>query len=557
MTAETGASFVYKSLREAGVDLIVGLPGTQTLPIDREIATRDAIDFVMARHETAIPHIAWGYFEIAGRPAATLTVPGPGETNAMHGWKNALEDCVPMVQLTGDADPAWFGRKPIHEIDPQTYDPVVKENVIVDSIESLPQAVIAGIREGLTPPFGPVRLGIPTTYYDREVDASVPSITPGSVQRSESVPYDEAADLLADAERPIVLIGGGVVRSASGPDATRELIHVLDAPFLTTYKGKGVVSEEDDRYLGAIAGSLPPGAVEALSRADVVVALGTDLDGICTKNWSIPMGEALIHVNIDPNAIGASYDVSVGIVDDAGIAAERLCGALANRDDGDRWDGREIGTAVRNEYDAILRDQGLLDPNRPLHTPAALRAVAETIPDDVIVTTDVGGFRVWAMQTFPVTDWSRFVTAGSWAGMGVGLPAAIGAKLARPDSPVVCLSGDGGLFMCLHEMATVAEENLDIVLVVFNNSDYAIISQRFGENHPASYPPFGWTSPSFTQIADGFGWASATVEEATGLRVALEAALDRHGPTLIDVDITAKEPSAAQAIPAETAVSFK
>jgi acetolactate synthase-1/2/3 large subunit len=550
-----GAEYVYDALLAAGVETLVGLPGTQTVPLDRVVTERDEMRYVMARHETAIPHVAWGHYEVSGVPAATLTVPGPGETNAMHGLKNALNDCVPIVHVTGDAHPDDRGKGPIHEIDPDTYDNVVKDNVVVESSRDLTAAVERGIERALTPPMGPVRLGIPSTFLASDVAAPDASVSPERVTRENGPLYDAAADLLADAERPVVWAGGGTHRSPGGTEAVRALVAELDAPALTTYKSKGVVPEDDPRFLGVASSSLPPGGRRALSRADVVVALGTDLDGIATADWDLPLGDALIHVTLDPDDMDQGYDADVGIVADAAEAARAICDRLEDaKAPADRWHGAEIGRAVRAEYRDHLEREGLYEvTGESVYTPGVLRTIRETIPDDAIVTEDVGGFRLWAMQTFETTEPDEMVAAGSWAGMGVGLPAAIGAKIARPERPVVCLSGDGGLLMCIHELATVVQEDLDITLVVSNNSDYAVISKQLQHTET---PAFAWDSPDFPTIAEGFGWDATAVDDREGLTAALADALDSDGPTLVDVTTPTEEPSAAAAADFETDLTF-
>jgi acetolactate synthase-1/2/3 large subunit len=553
-----GAEYVYDALVDAGIEMLVGLPGTQTLPLDRVVTERDEIRYVMARHETAIPHVAWGHYEASGTPAATLTVPGPGETNAMHGLKNALEDCVPLVHVTGDSHPDDRGKGPIHEIEPGTYDTVVKENVVVESTRDLPAAVARGIEIALTPPYGPVRLGVPSDFLAEEFAAPTATVEPERVTRENGPLFDAAADLLADARRPVVYAGGGVVRSPGAVEGLRDLAADVDAGVVTTYKSKGAFPEDDPRFLGIAGGSLPPGARRALERADVALAVGADLDGLSTGDWTLPLGERLVHVTLDPTDLDAGYEADVGIVADASEAVAALRDRLGSGTDApaDRWNAARVGRAVRAEYRDHLRESGLYDAtDEGFHTPGLLRTVRETIPDDAIVTADVGGFRLWTMQAFETTDPREMVAAGSWAGMGVGLPAAIGAKLARPDRPVVCLSGDGGLLMCLQELATAVEEDLDIVLVVSNNADYGIISKS-ATIRDVEDRAFAWASPDFPTIAEGFGWHGESVADARALERALEDALARDGPTLVDVDIPTDEPSAAEAADFETAVEF-
>lgn len=555
-----GGEYVYDALVDAGIELLVGLPGTQTLPLDRVVVQRDEMRYVMARHETAIPHVAWGYYESSGVPAATLTVPGPGDTNVMHGLKNALEDSVPIVHVAADVNPDERGKKPIHEIESGTFDTVVKENVVVTDATDLPAAIDRGIERALTPPKGPVRLGVPSGVLAAEFDAPEASVTPEHVSRNNGSRLDAAADALADASRPVVYVGGGARRSEGGAESVRALIDALDAPVITSYKGKGVVPEDDPRWLGVTGSHLPPGARRALEAADVVYAVGTDFDGVTTDHWEMPMGDRLVHVTLDPDAIDASYAADIGIVADAATATDAIRNRLEGRDgsgsDPERWDGAEVAGAVRREYDDQLRSAGLLADGSPLHTPRVLRTVRETIPDDSIVTTDVGGFRVWSLQTFEAHTSETFVTAGSWAGMGIGLPAAIGAKLANPDLPVVSLSGDGGLLMCLHELHTAAQYDLDIVLIVSNNSDYGIISKspkirEYTEDHA-----FTWDAPAFPAIAEGFGWVGESVATTGELETAIDDAVARDRPTLIDVDVRTDEPTAAGGADYETELSF-
>ncbi len=547
---------MYEALVGAGVELLVGLPGTQTLPLDRVVVQRDEMAYLMARHETAVPHVAWGYYETTGRPAATLTVPGPGDTNAMHGLKNAYEDCVPILHVSADANPEDRGKSPIHEIEPGTFDNVVKRNVTVEDELDLPGRVEGGIETALTPPYGPVRLGVPSGVLAEEVEAPAASVTPERVSYDNDT-YAEVADLLAEADRPVIYAGGGARRSQDGPRVVRELAAALDAPVVTSYKGKGVFPEDDDRWLGVTGSHTPAGAREALAAADVALALGTDFDGVTTAHWDVPMGETLVHVNLVPEDVNASYEADVAIVDDVTRAGDRLLEELDGRGGGG-WSGADVARRVRSEYDDHLRDLGLFDGDSPANTPELLAAVREATPRESPVATDVGGFRLWAMQRFEAHDPDRFVTAGSWAGMGVGLPAAIGAAAGRDDDrPVVCLTGDGGLMMCVHELHTAAEYGLNVVVVVSDNADYGIISKSPKIMQYTDQHEFTWDRPDFAEVAEGFGVRGTSVDTAAAAGEAVAAAIERRsGPELVDVTVETEEPSAAEAAEYETSLSF-
>jgi acetolactate synthase-1/2/3 large subunit len=548
-----GGEYVYDALVDAGIDLLVGLPGTQTLPLDRTVVERDEMRYVMARHETAIPHIAWGYYESSGRVAATLTVPGPGDTNAMHGLKNALNDCVPFVHVSADVNPEDRGKRPIHEIEADTFDNVVKENLSVERALDLPAAVARGIELALEPPTGPVRLGVSSRVLDESFDAPTATVAPERTTYDLAADLDRAAALLSAADRPVVYVGGGSRRSPGGVEAVADLAADLDAPVAASYKGKGVFPEDDGRFLGVTGSHFPAGARRVLDRADVVLALGTDFDGVTTAHWSLPMGDRLVHVTLDPAEVDASYDADVALLGDV---AEVVAGLRSRLDDPGGWDGSAVASAVRAEYFDSLDARGLLDDTTPLNTPAVLRLVRESIPRESVVTTDVGGFRLWSKQVFEAYRPDDYVTAGSWAGMGVGLPAAVGAALGNPDAPVVCLTGDGGLMMCIHELHTAAEYDLDVTVVVSNNADYGIISkspkiEQYTEGHQ-----FTWRSPDFATVAEGFGCRGTHVDTLDGLADALDEAVGRDGPDLVDVAIETDEPSAAEAADYDSTVDL-
>lgn len=555
--AKRGGEYIYDALVDAGIELLVGLPGTQTLPLDRVVADRNEMNYIMARHETSIPHIAWGYYESSAQPAATLTVPGPGDTNAMHGLKNAYDDCVPLIHVSADANPEDRGKAPIHEIEPDTYDNVVKANINVEKAVELTKQVERAIEIALTEPYGPVRLGVPSKILEATFEATPVTVSPESARYDNTENYAAAARELAAAERPVVYVGGGARRSSNGQDIVVELAEALDAPVVTSYKGKGVFPEDNPRFAGVTAKHLPPGAVDMLDSADVVLALGTDFDGVTTADWSLPMGDTLVHVNIDVDDINEGYQADIPIVDDVGHAGKKILSKLqAASDRVSGWNGTEIGSAIQDEYISHLESEGLLG-NGEISTPSGLQAVREALPRDGIVTTDIGGFRLWSKQVFSAYDQACYITAGSWAGMGVGLPAALGAKAAHPERPVVSLHGDGGLMMCLTELHTAVESGLDVVLVVFNNSDYGIISKSPKIDEYTEGSQFEWASPDFTAIAEGFGCRAVDVDSRSELRTAVEDGIDADVPTVINVDVPADEQSVVDVSTYESQLTFE
>ena len=555
----TVAEAVVDAMLDRGVDTVFGIPGKQTLPLNRALADRDA-RFVVARHETAVPHQAWGYAETSepGAMAATCVVPGPGDTNAMNGLKNALNDCVPLLHLAVETERSVRGGDGIHETPPETYDTVVKENVLVDSPAGAVPAVVEAIRTAREHPQGPVRVGIPKDFLaGRTPQPAVGEREPSPPPEPPATAVDEAADRLRDAAAPVVLAGGGI-RRADASDALRSVAEGLDAPVVTTYKGKGTLPETHPLSAGVLCGGASAELRGLLADADVGLVVGSDLDAVATASWSVAMPETLIHVTLDGDDVGFGYDADLGVVADA----DRFLRALAGRvEDGAATtrgdDGVERAGAVRaadRERFAALSEstEGDVDgssaDDRPLRSVEVLSAVRDAVPDDAVVAADAGGFRLWTLVSFPAFGPQSYVNPGSWATMGTGLPSALGAKLANPDRDVVALTGDGGLMMCVHELHTLASEGIDVTVVALNNDDYAIISEEASRSYDFPEGAYGWaeTGLDLVAVASGMGLPAERVRERDAVADAVERARARDGPALVEVVTDPDEPQASE-----------
>ncbi|ELZ54046.1 MULTISPECIES: thiamine pyrophosphate-binding protein [Halorubrum] len=562
----TVAEAVVDAMLDRGVDTVFGIPGKQTLPLNRALADRDA-RFVVARHETAVPHQAWGYAETSepGGMAATCVVPGPGDTNAMNGLKNALNDCVPLLHLAVETERSVRGGDGIHETPPETYDTVVKENVTVDSPSGAVPAVVEAIRTAREHPQGPVRVGIPKDALASRTpqpavgdrDPSPPPTPPADAMR-------EVTDLLAEASSPVVLAGGGVRRSGAS-DALRAAAERLDAPVVTTYKGKGTLPESHPLSAGVLCGGASAELRDLLADADVGLVVGSDLDAVATASWSVSMPETLVHVTLDGDDVGFGYETDRGVVADA----DRFLRALDDRLGGDERaadherfadgasdapSGAERAESVRaadRERFAALSAGDAGDDDRadaPLRSVEVLSAVRDAVPEEAVVTADAGGFRLWTLVSFPAFGPRSYVNPGSWATMGTGLPSAMGAKLANPDRDVVALTGDGGLMMCVHELHTLASEGIDVTVVALNNDDYAIISEEASRSYDFPEGSYGWaeTGLDLVAVASGMGLPAERVRERDAVGDAVERARARDGPALVEVVTDPAEPQASE-----------
>lgn len=529
---------------EHGIDTVFGIPGKQSLPLNEAIGGREDIEFVVARHETAVTHQAWGYAETSGRMAATVVVPGPGDMNAMNGLKNALNDCTPLLHFAIETDPEFRGGDAIHETPPDTYDNVVKANLLVENPEGAVATVDRAVEIAETPPKGPVRVGIPKSYLpkDTEQAASTVESSKGGPPADEDA-VEDAAELLAAAAEPVIIAGGGV-RSSGGSKALQAVAERLGAPVVTTYKGKGVFPEDHELSAGVLSGSASPELLALLSESDAALAVGSDLDAHATRGWSVDLPERLVHVTLGIDDIGTGYPPTVGIVADATAALKALDDRLSELEISGSAGGRAIDVrrATRDQIEPLLEDEP------PITSVRALRAVREALPREAIVGVDAGGFRVWGLNVFEAYDPRGYVNPGSWATMGTGLPSAIGAQLSNPEAPVVAMTGDGGLMMCVHELHTVAAENLPLTVVVLNNDDYAIISEEAGRSYELRDDEYSWseTPLSFTTIAEGMGIPATGCRTPEEIREALADALESETPNLIEVRVDPTEPQAGE-----------
>jgi acetolactate synthase I/II/III large subunit len=536
---------IVACLTENGINTLFGIPGKQSLPLNESIDGRDDIEFVMARHETAVSHQAWGYAETSGEMAATVVIPGPGDMNAMNGLKNALNDCTPLLHIAVETEPEIRGGDGIHETPPDTYDNVVKENVTVETPQSTIAELQRAIDIALTAPKGPVRIGIPKNFLKMDVDlAASGKIERQSLTGVPDASVERAADLLAAASEPLIIAGGGV-RAADASEELKDVAERLDAPVVLTYKGKAVFPDDHNLAGGVLCGGTGTAQKELIAESDAVLGVGTDFDAVTMQNWSIEVPDELVHVTLDAADIGTGYDPAVGIVADAAQTLEALNGALSERRL-EGTDGTARARATRAAIDERLEGVRAVT-EAPLTSVSALEALRAGIPRNAIVTADAGGFRLWTLLTFPTYEPRDYVNPGSWATMGSGLPSAIGAKKANPDQDVVALTGDGGLLMCVHELHTLAGEGIDVTVVVLNNSDYAIISEEAGRSYRMEPGEYGWeTAPiSYATVAGGLGIDTMSAATSEDVEATVAEAIESDGPTLVEIPTDPHEPQAS------------
>jgi thiamine pyrophosphate-dependent acetolactate synthase large subunit-like protein len=505
----TGADQLVQALEDLGVELVWGLPGVHNLPIWRRLAQSD-IRLVGVRHEQTSVYAADGYARATGHLGVALVTTGPGAANTLGATGEAMASGSPVLVIATDI--AASLRRPgvyrgaLHETrdQPAMFAPVTRSAATVGAADEIGEVVLAAGRLALTAPSGPVYVGVPTDFLAQATALPAGSRDPaGRPERGDADHTDEtivraAVDVLQHARRPLIWAGGGAVRSGAGP-AIGTLACALAAPVLTTYQSRGILPPE---HPCAVPASVHAPEVGALwDEADVVLAVGSDLDGVNTQNWAMPAPPTLITVNVDPVDAAKNYPADLSLAGDATPIVERLAAGIAGQ-----GDIEALGRRLKAIRDAVAVSVAADEPEAVRF----LDVMGRVLDDDTVVVADMcipgywlggyGRFRQPRKLAFPM----------GWGTLGFGFPASLGAALAG-RGPVVCVCGDGGFLFACGELATVAQEHIPVTVVLVDDGGYGML--RF-DQVAAGDEPFGvdLLRPDFAALAASFGVPAVTVD---------------------------------------------
>jgi acetolactate synthase I/II/III large subunit len=538
VTRMLGADAILRALEHERVRVAFGIPGGAILPTYDAIARGTSVRHVLARHEQGAGHMAQGYARASGEVGVAIATSGPGATNLVTPIADAWMDSTPLVCITGQVRSGLIGTDAFQEIDATGITmPVVKHSWLVQDAEELPSVLKAAFHVARTGRQGPVLVDIAKDAQEAELDFEYPDGVdlpgwkpPRTVDERQ---VDEAARAILDAERPIVYAGGGVFNG----DACAELLTLVDTgplPAVVTLMGKGCLPDSHPLNYGAPGMHGSKYANWALNKADLVIAVGSRFDDRVTgKVSAFAPGAKVIHFDVDAAEVGKIRHAEIPVVGPLKPALAQLVAAVSSlgAPDHEPWLRQLEDWRARFPY-RYSRSEGVLKPQTVVETLRDLTAER----DDVIWTTGVGQHQMWAMQ-YLVCDRPRsFITSGGLGTMGYGVPAAIGAKAARPDATVVCIDGDGCFQMTGQELATAALERLPIVVVIVNNAWLGMVRQwqelfydeRFAQTHLTHQVP------DYAQLAEAYGCAGFTVENEDELGPTLAAAFAAGRTAVID-----------------------
>lgn len=540
-----GGQALVRALEDAGVDTVFGYPGGVALPIFDALYDAKNIRTILPRHEQAATHMADGYARVTGRPAAVIVTSGPGATNTVTGIANAYMDSIPMVVFTAQVATPVIGTDAFQESDITGITlPITKHNFLIKDVADLPDVVAQAFHIASTGRPGPVLVDVPADVCKAEVDYHWPTVVnlPGykPTYRGHAKQIKQAVDLIARARRPLLYAGGGVLASGAWKEL-KDLAELMQIPVATTLMGKGAFPEDHHLYLGMPGMHGPRFVNYALTETDLLIAVGVRFDDRVTgKLSSFAAKSQVIHIDIDPAEIGKNKPVDVPIVGDArnvlgAIVTELRKGAAEPHTEAwmravDDWRTR-FPLHYTHAGDAVM----------PQLVVERIRELTKDRP--TVIATEVGQNQMWACQFSSIREPRTWVSSGGLGTMGFGLPAAIGAQVARPDHLVVDIAGDGSIQMNSQEMATAAIEKLPVKVVVLNNGCLGMVRQwqELFYDHRYASSVIPQDCPDFVKLADAYGWLGLRVTEPDQIDAALTEAFGHDGPAIIDFRVTPEE----------------
>ncbi len=538
----TGASIAIKALIEQDVDTIFGYPGGAVLPFYDELFKQNNIKHILVRHEQAAVHAAEAYARSTGKVGVVLVTSGPGATNTITGLTDALLDSIPLVCITGQVPTNLIGRDAFQEADTVGItQSCTKHNYLVKDVKKVANIVREAFHVAGSGRPGPVVIDLPKniqmakTTYESFNTVARKSYKPVTTPDEKAV--KKAVELIAKAKRPIFYTGGGIINS--GDRASRlltEFVQLTGFPITNTLMGLGGYPGNDKQFVGMLGMHGTYEANLCMAECDVMINIGARFDDRITGSIDkFSRGSKKIHVDVDASSINKNIKVDIPVVGDATLTLERM---IAIWKEGkfevdkkalkewwkqiDLW--RSVDSLSYEQTGDHIKPQYLLD------------TLNKKKDKDAYVTTDVGQHQMWAAQYLRFDKPKHWMTSGGLGTMGYGLPAAVGAQIANPDSQVICVSGESSIMMNIQELATIAQYRLPIKLLILNNAFMGMVRQWQEMFHEERYSQSNMDiSPDFVALANAFGIEGVRCEKVSDMEATIDKMLSSEGPIVVDM----------------------
>jgi acetolactate synthase-1/2/3 large subunit len=547
-TKLTGAEIVWATLEGEGVTDVFGYPGGAILPV-YDALRKFPIRHVLVRHEQSAAHMADGYARATGKVGVAVATSGPGATNLVTGIANAMLDSIPMVVITGQVTSKVLGTDAFQEVDITGITlPVTKHNYLITRTEDIAPAIREAFRIANSGRPGPVHVDITkdaqqnVAIFDFAAAAARPH-RPHPMLRVDATEVRQAAELIRNAKRPVILAGAGVIRS-NAFEQLRTLAERSEIPVALTLLGLGGFPASHDLNLGMMGMHGESWVNNAIQEADLLIACGMRFDDRVTGTTSTYAPNAKkIHIEIDPSEINKNVPVDVALIGDLKEVLESLLPHIGSRD-GAAW----LKTIKDSKGTAAVRDIKNIPDDGHLYAAHVVHDLWRATRGDAIIVTDVGQHQMWEAQYYHHEHPRTLITSGGLGTMGFALPAAIGAKIACPDREVWVIVGDGGFQMTAAELATITQEHLPIKIAIINNGFLGMVRQWQEFFYDKNYECTPIVSPDFVKLADAHGIPGAAVSKRGDVIPTIEQARKTDGPFLINFHVE-KEDSVYPMIP--------
>ncbi|MCF8579723.1 acetolactate synthase 2 catalytic subunit [Enterobacter ludwigii] len=522
-----GAQWVVHALRAQGVETVFGYPGGAIMPI-YDALYDGGVEHLLCRHEQGAAMAAIGYARATGKTGVCMATSGPGATNLITGLADALLDSVPVVAITGQVASPFIGTDAFQEVDVLGLSlACTKHSFLVQSLEELPRVMAEAFAVASSGRPGPVLVDIP-----KDIQVALGDLEPhfSTVESDDVFPHEDVAEarqMLAQAKQPMLYVGGGVGMAQAVP-ALREFIATTQMPATCTLKGLGAVDADYPYYLGMLGMHGTKAANLAVQECDLLIAVGARFDDRVTgKLNTFAPNAKVIHMDIDPAEMNKLRQAHVALQGDLNILLPALQQPLDIR----AW--RQHAADMRTEH-AWRYDH----PGEAIYAPLLLKQLSDRKPADSVVTTDVGQHQMWSAQHMTYTRPENFITSSGLGTMGFGLPAAVGAQVARPNDTVICISGDGSFMMNVQELGTVKRKQLPLKIVLLDNQRLGMVRQWQQLFFQERYSETTLTdNPDFLTLASAFGIPGQHITRKDQVEAALDTMLSSEGPYLLHVSI--------------------
>ncbi|NLX64901.1 MAG: biosynthetic-type acetolactate synthase large subunit [Clostridiaceae bacterium] len=533
------AEAIVKCLINENVDTVFGYPGGHILEV-YEALRKSKIRHVLVRQEQAAAHSASGYARVSGKVGVCITTSGPGATNLITGIATAYMDSIPLVAITGQVNSTKIGRDMFQEADiTGATESFTKHSYLVKNENDLPRIIKEAFYIASTGRPGPVLIDIPSDIQAAEIEKLV---IPETVNIRGYKPtikghvgqIKRAVKAISESKRPLIIAGGGVLLS----HAEGELLSFVEKtgiPLVHTLMGKGSLPGDNRHYIGMIGNHGFSEANRAVAKADLLIIIGTRVADRAWGGISDQTNEEarIIHIDVDPAEIGKNVGTHIPLVGDARTILTQMIDRV-DRVDTDEW-LKELKSFKKEHIKRKKEKAGSIDPKYVIET------ISKKLDDNAVIVADVGQNQIWAARHFEDKIGRRFLTSGGLGTMGYGLPAAVGAKIAAPDRQVVAVVGDGGFQMSLYELGTISQNNLDIIILLFNNSRLGMVRELqdryYGKTNAVDLDK----NPDFIKLCDAYGIKGVRINSDSELEDAFETAIRHKGPFLLECVVDPNE----------------